>query len=101
MKCLAVALALIAMAAAQNESMNYYNCLTDAGPCTPEGNELKRVLPEALETNCAKCSQKQHESGTRAIKYATENILERFCGLALIRKTSMSRNIWRKLKRKL
>ncbi|XP_065083462.1 ejaculatory bulb-specific protein 3-like [Ochlerotatus camptorhynchus] len=94
MKFFVVALALIAVAAAQDESMytnkfdninldeilqsnrlfkNYYNCLTDAGPCTPEGNELKRVLPEALETNCAKCSQKQRESGTRAIKYATEN----------------------------
>ncbi|XP_062552541.1 ejaculatory bulb-specific protein 3-like [Armigeres subalbatus] len=89
-----IALALFAVAAAQDENMytskydninldeilmsdrlfkNYYNCLTDAGPCTPEGNELKRVLPEALEQSCAKCSQKQRDSGVRAIKYVTEN----------------------------
>ncbi|KXJ73744.1 hypothetical protein RP20_CCG015121 [Aedes albopictus] len=94
MKFFVVALALIAVIAAQDESMyttkfdninldeilqsdrlfkNYYNCLTDAGPCTPEGNELKRVLPDALETNCAKCSQKQRDAGTRAIKYMTES----------------------------
>ncbi|KXJ74798.1 hypothetical protein RP20_CCG012930 [Aedes albopictus] len=94
MKFFVVALALIAVVAAQDESMyttkfdninldeilqsdrlfkNYYNCLTDAGPCTPEGNELKRVLPDALETNCAKCSQKQRDAGTRAIKYMTES----------------------------
>ncbi|KXJ73746.1 ejaculatory bulb-specific protein 3 [Aedes albopictus] len=97
MKIFVVALALIAAVAAQDEAMytskfdninldeilmsdrlfkNYYNCLTDAGPCTPEGNELKRVLPEALETNCAKCSPKQREAGTRAIKYVTENRAE-------------------------
>ncbi|XP_019551421.2 ejaculatory bulb-specific protein 3-like [Aedes albopictus] len=94
MKFFVVAMALIAVVAAQDESMyttkfdninldeilqsdrlfkNYYNCLTDAGPCTPEGNELKRVLPDALETNCAKCSQKQRDAGTRAIKYMTES----------------------------
>ncbi|XP_058452939.1 ejaculatory bulb-specific protein 3-like [Malaya genurostris] len=52
---------------------NYFMCLTDAGRCTPEGNELKRVLPEALATSCAKCSEKQREAGARAFKYLSEN----------------------------
>lgn len=52
---------------------NYYKCLLDLGRCTPEGVELKRVLPEALETSCAKCSEKQRETSDRAIKYLTEN----------------------------
>lgn len=52
---------------------NYYKCLLDEGRCTPEGVELKRVLPEALETSCAKCSPKQQEVSDRAIKYLSEN----------------------------
>ncbi|XP_053696126.1 ejaculatory bulb-specific protein 3-like [Sabethes cyaneus] len=52
---------------------NYFQCLMDEGRCTPEGNELKRVLPEALETNCAKCTEKQRQDGLRAIRYMTEN----------------------------
>jgi hypothetical protein len=34
---------------------NYFNCLMDRGKCTPDGNELKRTLPDALKTECAKC----------------------------------------------
>ncbi|XP_058821020.1 ejaculatory bulb-specific protein 3-like [Topomyia yanbarensis] len=52
---------------------NYFQCLTDMGRCTPEGKELKRVLPEALAQSCAKCSQKQREAGDRAFKYLSEN----------------------------
>ncbi|EAT46838.1 AAEL001975-PA [Aedes aegypti] len=52
---------------------NYYQCLLDQGRCTPEGNELKRVLPDALETACSKCSEKQRSAGVRAVKYLSEN----------------------------
>ncbi|EDS38036.1 serine/threonine kinase [Culex quinquefasciatus] len=52
---------------------NYYNCLMEEGPCTPEGNYLKRVLPEALENSCNKCSEKQQKDSVKAIKYLTEN----------------------------
>lgn len=34
---------------------NYFNCLMERGKCTPDGNELKRTLPDALKTECAKC----------------------------------------------
>ncbi|EAT46843.1 AAEL001995-PA [Aedes aegypti] len=52
---------------------NYFNCLMDTGACTPEGNELKRVLPDSLENNCSKCSEKQQTSSTKIIKFLTEN----------------------------
>ncbi|EDS34222.1 serine/threonine kinase [Culex quinquefasciatus] len=52
---------------------NYYKCLLDQGPCTPEGNYLKRVLPEALETNCVKCTEKQDADSTKTIKFLSEN----------------------------
>lgn len=34
---------------------NYFKCLMDQGKCTPDGNELKRTLPDALKTGCSKC----------------------------------------------
>ncbi|XP_045501847.1 allergen Tha p 1-like [Colias croceus] len=40
---------------------NYGKCFLDAGPCTPEGNDFKKVIPEALRTSCAKCTPKQRE----------------------------------------
>ncbi|XP_062552538.1 ejaculatory bulb-specific protein 3-like [Armigeres subalbatus] len=52
---------------------NYFNCLLDAGPCSPEGNDLKKYLPDALETGCAKCTEKQRETGNKVIAWLIEN----------------------------
>ncbi|XP_068620580.1 uncharacterized protein [Battus philenor] len=41
----------------------YIKCLLNKGPCTPEVKKLKDKIPEALETNCAKCTDKQKEYG--------------------------------------
>nr|QGN03660.1 putative chemosensory protein 11 [Conopomorpha sinensis]WGJ79151.1 chemosensory protein 12 [Conopomorpha sinensis] len=38
---------------------SYGQCLLDKGPCTAEGKFLREVIPDALETDCAKCSEKQ------------------------------------------
>ncbi|CAH0550949.1 unnamed protein product [Brassicogethes aeneus] len=45
---------------------NYTNCLLDKGHCTPDGSELKKVVPDALQTGCSKCNENQ-KSGTRKI----------------------------------
>ncbi|CAH0401228.1 unnamed protein product [Chilo suppressalis] len=37
----------------------YTKCFLDEGPCTPEAKDFKKVIPEALETSCGKCSPKQ------------------------------------------
>ncbi|XP_058821010.1 ejaculatory bulb-specific protein 3-like [Topomyia yanbarensis] len=92
MKFIIIVLALVALVAAQDDKYttkydsidvdeilksdrlfsNYFKCLMDEGPCTPEGNELKRVLPDSLENDCSKCSEKQKESSTKVIKSLTE-----------------------------
>nr|QTJ02341.1 chemosensory protein [Agrilus zanthoxylumi] len=46
----------------------YAACLLSKGPCPPQGAELKRVLPEALQTNCARCTEKQKAGAFRTIK---------------------------------
>ncbi|CAK1584463.1 unnamed protein product [Parnassius mnemosyne] len=40
---------------------NYGNCFLGKGPCTPEGKDFKRIIPEALRTTCGKCTPKQRE----------------------------------------
>ncbi|XP_035915893.1 ejaculatory bulb-specific protein 3-like [Anopheles stephensi] len=60
---------------------NYFKCLMDEGRCTPDGNELKKILPEALQTNCAKCSEKQRAGAIRVINYVIENRKEQWDAL--------------------
>ncbi|XP_055374405.1 ejaculatory bulb-specific protein 3 [Condylostylus longicornis] len=52
---------------------NYYNCLLDKGKCTPDGRELKRVLPDALKTECSKCSERQKQGVERVLKFLIDN----------------------------
>nr|CAJ01448.1 hypothetical protein [Apis mellifera] len=61
---------------------NYFKCLMDEGRCTAEGNELKRVLPDALATDCKKCTDKQREVIKKVIKFLVENKPELWDSLA-------------------
>nr|XP_029711713.1 ejaculatory bulb-specific protein 3-like [Aedes albopictus] len=51
---------------------NYFNCLMDAGPCSPEGTLLKNHLSDAISTGCAKCSDKQRELMAKVAKFLIE-----------------------------
>ncbi|XP_001844674.2 ejaculatory bulb-specific protein 3 [Culex quinquefasciatus] len=48
---------------------NYIRCLLDKGPCTQEGRELKKTLPDALRSNCEKCSEKQRNNSRKVISH--------------------------------
>nr|AEE61494.1 unknown [Dendroctonus ponderosae] len=52
---------------------NYINCLLDKGKCTPDGIELKKNLPDALENECSKCTPKQRDGAKKVIRYLIEN----------------------------
>ncbi|RZC39775.1 chemosensory protein [Asbolus verrucosus] len=52
---------------------NYVNCLLDKGRCSPDGQELKKVLPDALSTSCKKCSETQKQGTKRIIQYLIKN----------------------------
>ncbi|XP_060530993.1 ejaculatory bulb-specific protein 3-like [Cylas formicarius] len=52
---------------------NYVNCLMDRGPCAPDAAELKRLLPDALETDCSKCSEAQQVGTKKVIKHLATN----------------------------
>ncbi|CAK1552538.1 unnamed protein product [Leptosia nina] len=47
----------------QNERilLAYYKCVMEKGPCTKDGKNFKRVLPETIQTACGRCSLKQKD----------------------------------------
>nr|CAD7602007.1 unnamed protein product [Timema genevievae] len=48
---------------------SYVNCLLDQGPCTPEGKVMKNLLPDALKTDCEKCTEKQRTTSQKVMKH--------------------------------
>ncbi|XP_062548479.1 allergen Tha p 1-like [Armigeres subalbatus] len=51
---------------------NYINCLKNVGPCTPDAKELKELLPDALESDCAHCTEKQKIGADRVIHFVVD-----------------------------
>ncbi|KAH8232119.1 hypothetical protein KR038_006237 [Drosophila bunnanda] len=47
----------------------YVDCLLDKGRCTPDAKTLKETLPDALENECSKCTQKQKEGSDKVISH--------------------------------
>nr|WJJ63300.1 chemosensory protein 15 [Pachyrhinus yasumatsui] len=52
---------------------NYVNCLLEKGSCTPDGLELKKNMPDAIATDCSKCSEKQQQGSEIIIRYLIDN----------------------------
>ncbi|XP_050542614.1 ejaculatory bulb-specific protein 3-like [Daktulosphaira vitifoliae] len=48
---------------------NYFKCLMDQGKCTPEGEELKKWIPDAIDNDCKDCSEKQRKEAEKVIKF--------------------------------
>ncbi|KAJ8717933.1 hypothetical protein PYW07_005863 [Mythimna separata] len=47
----------------------YVDCLMDRGRCTPDGKALKETLPDALENECSKCTEKQKSGSDKVIRH--------------------------------
>lgn len=54
---------------------SYFKCLLEepGAKCTPDGKELKRLLPDALRTNCEKCTAKQRDGTDRVLRFIVQN----------------------------
>ncbi|XP_075215742.1 ejaculatory bulb-specific protein 3-like [Lycorma delicatula] len=50
----------------------YMDCILDKGPCSPDGKELKKHIPDAVKTKCAKCTDKQKEGAKKVIRHLIE-----------------------------
>ncbi|CAK1584646.1 unnamed protein product [Parnassius mnemosyne] len=52
----------------------YTLCFLGKGKCTPEGNDFKKLMPEAVQTECGKCSEKQKSQVAQVIKAIVEQL---------------------------
>nr|ALS03833.1 chemosensory protein 8 [Ectropis obliqua]ANA75030.1 putative chemosensory protein 12 [Ectropis obliqua] len=47
----------------------YVNCVLEEGRCTADGKELKSHIKEALETDCAKCTEAQQKGAEKVFRH--------------------------------
>uniref|UniRef100_A0A336M3J4 CSON007981 protein n=1 Tax=Culicoides sonorensis TaxID=179676 RepID=A0A336M3J4_CULSO len=47
----------------------YIKCLMNEGPCTPDGQLLKDSLPDAIQNDCARCTEKQKSGSDNVMHY--------------------------------
>nr|AXF48707.1 chemosensory protein CSP9.1 [Lobesia botrana] len=51
----------------------YVNCLLDLRPCTPDGKELKKNLPDAISNDCSKCTERQQQGADKVMHYIIDH----------------------------
>ncbi|CAH1395237.1 unnamed protein product [Nezara viridula] len=51
----------------------YIDCVMDRGDCTPDGKELRKNMPEAILTDCMKCSEHQKIGTDKTLKFMLKN----------------------------
>ncbi|XP_047536184.1 allergen Tha p 1-like [Vanessa atalanta] len=54
----------------------YTECFLGTGKCTPEGNDFKNWIPQSVEDNCSKCSEKQKTLIAQVINAIKEKLAE-------------------------
>lgn len=52
---------------------NYIKCLLYDGVCTPDGKMLKDNIPDAIESRCKKCTDKQRFGSEKVIRFIIDN----------------------------
>uniref|UniRef100_A0A8D9BL38 Ejaculatory bulb-specific protein 3 n=1 Tax=Cacopsylla melanoneura TaxID=428564 RepID=A0A8D9BL38_9HEMI len=51
----------------------FIDCILGRGPCTREGLELKRIIPDAIRTECTKCNPSQKKHVGKVLSYLFHN----------------------------
>ncbi|KAG5885079.1 hypothetical protein JTB14_036648 [Gonioctena quinquepunctata] len=59
----------------------YCDCLMEKGPCPPEGKFLKEIIPDAIATECRKCSPIQKKQAGLILRHLLLNFRPRFLEL--------------------
>ncbi|XP_020298694.1 ejaculatory bulb-specific protein 3-like [Pseudomyrmex gracilis] len=58
----------------KEERTDYYNCFIEAAPCKTDASKFfKEIFPEALTTQCKKCTPKQSEIMRTTIEWYLEH----------------------------
>ncbi|KAJ1530496.1 hypothetical protein ONE63_005394 [Megalurothrips usitatus] len=52
---------------------SFVKCFLDQGPCTADAREMKRLLPEVIDSLCAKCTDNQKKLMAKAVLHVKNN----------------------------
>ncbi|KAK4885682.1 hypothetical protein RN001_001953 [Aquatica leii] len=52
---------------------NYIHCVKTGQKCTPDAQKAREIFPDALQTNCAKCTDAQKEKTQKIFEWAIQN----------------------------
>ncbi|KAH8421487.1 hypothetical protein KR009_009694 [Drosophila setifemur] len=53
--------------------INYIKCLEGTGSCTPDARMLKDILPDAIQSDCTKCTEKQKYGADKVTRHLIDN----------------------------
>ncbi|XP_064073836.1 allergen Tha p 1-like [Vanessa tameamea] len=56
----------------------YTECFLGTGKCTPEGSDFKKWIPQSVQDNCSKCSEKQKTLVAKVIIATKEKLAEQW-----------------------
>ncbi|KAF5299912.1 hypothetical protein FQR65_LT09307 [Abscondita terminalis] len=51
----------------------YIHCVKTGQKCTPDGQRARELLPDALQTKCSKCTEKQKSNAQKILEWAIQN----------------------------
>lgn len=60
----------------------YIKCLMNEGPCTPDCQLLKDSLPDAIQNNCERCTEKQKSGSDSVMHYIIDKRPEDWAKIA-------------------
>nr|QRF70958.1 chemosensory protein [Semiothisa cinerearia] len=55
---------------------SYAKCFLEHGPCTAEGSDFKKIIPDAVKTKCSKCNLKQRQLVRVVVKAMQQKVPE-------------------------
>ncbi|KAB0796039.1 hypothetical protein PPYR_10100 [Photinus pyralis] len=54
-------------------TLYYADCLLGKGKCNDQGQTLKDIVPDALNNECKRCSEKQKEATEKVLRYLAKH----------------------------
>ncbi|CAB3231707.1 unnamed protein product [Arctia plantaginis] len=60
----------------------YAHCFNGIGKCTPEGSDFKKWIPEAVQSSCGKCTEKQKILVAKALQALKTKLPEEYTALS-------------------
>nr|WBW64306.1 CSP1 [Frankliniella occidentalis] len=52
---------------------SFIKCFLDEGPCTADSRDMKKLLPEVIDSKCERCTDNQKKMMAKAVKHVKDN----------------------------